>query len=81
MDPQLLTRQVTTTVGRATAALVDTWIGVTTVGDLLIRDVWEVTIDEQDLQLRARVLTFPDPTPEQLAAAINTDVTAALLEH
>lgn len=73
--PDLLTR-VATSHGDAVVELVDQWVAVTPAGDVLVRDVWRARVEAADVVVDARVLTFPEPTPEALAAALEAELAA-----
>lgn len=65
-----LHRTVRTRLGTARVELVDTWIGVTVSGELLERDVWDVTWRAGEVTVTRRVKTFPEPDDVMLHDAV-----------
>lgn len=61
---------VHTSEGPARVRLVDRWIAVARGGELLERDVWEVSFEHAGVQVIRRMRTLPEPPPRALLRAV-----------
>lgn len=66
-DPSIVIR---TAYGDARVVLADRWIAISRDGDLLERDVWDVTWTQDGVDVVRQVRTYPEPDVHTLRAAV-----------